>query len=46
MKVKQLIEELKKVDPNRDVIFWDKEDNWDINFCQEDDNNQDLILFN
>tara|TARA_Y100000114_G_C11684680_1_gene290434 strand:+ start:683 stop:826 length:144 start_codon:yes stop_codon:yes gene_type:complete len=47
MKVKELILKLKKLNPNKDVVFWDKQDNWDINFCHEDSgNDEDVILYN
>ena len=47
MKVKELIKELKKCNPNRDVIFWNENygDNIDIDYCNEDDCNEyDVIL--
>jgi len=47
MKVKELINELKKCDPKRDVIFWNEYagDNIDIDFCNEDCGNKyDVVL--
>ena len=45
MRVKELINELKKCNPNRDVIFWNGDDNIDIDYCNEDEcNDKDVIL--
>ena len=46
MKVKELIKELKKCNPNRAVIFWieDYGDNIDIDYCNEDDCNEDDVV--
>ena len=47
MKVKELINELQKCNPNRDVIFWNEYagDNIDIDYCNEDSCNEyDVIL--
>tara|TARA_R100000808_G_scaffold6763_1_gene19856 strand:+ start:1473 stop:1625 length:153 start_codon:yes stop_codon:yes gene_type:complete len=45
MKVKELIKALKQCDPNRHIIFWNGEDNIDVDYCYEDEcNNEDVIL--
>jgi len=43
MKAKQLIKILEQ-HPERDVIFWDGEDNWDVNDATPDDNEIEIVL--
>lgn len=47
MKVHDLIEKLKNVNPSHDVVFWDGEDNWDVTQMEVDViNEEEVVLFN
>lgn len=45
MKAKDIIP-LLKANPEADLIFWDGEDNWDINNVELDSINKKEIIFN
>ena len=45
MKNKNLIARLKKLPPDLEVIFWDGQDNWDINDIDLDPiNRKEIVL--